>query len=121
MNNLIPLILGMAAVTYLPRLLPFLILSNRTIHKRLDAFLKCIPAAAIGALIIPGVLSATPDMPMAAIGGMVFTLFLEHPFGVFFHEHNFCFSVYIPSICLDYMQCEGTHLSMETNPFVMIK
>ena len=75
MNNLIPLILGMAAVTYLPRLLPFLILSNKRIHKRLDAFLKCIPAAAIGALIIPGVLSATPDMPMAAIGGMIFTLF----------------------------------------------
>jgi branched-subunit amino acid transport protein len=64
-NNLIPLILGMSAVTYLPRLLPFLILSNRTIHKRLDTFLKCIPAAAIGALIIPSVLSATPDMPMA--------------------------------------------------------
>ena len=75
MNNLIPLILGMAAVTYLPRLIPFLFLSNQNIHMRLDAFLKCIPAAAIGALIIPGVLSATPDMPMAAIGGMVFTLF----------------------------------------------
>ena len=75
MNNIIPIILGMAAVTYLPRLLPFLILSNRTIHKRLDVFLKCIPAAAIGALIIPGVLSATPDMPMAALGGMIFTLF----------------------------------------------
>ncbi len=75
MNNIIPIILGMAAVTYLPRLLPFLILSNRTIHKRLDVFLKCIPAAAIGALIIPGALTATPDMPMAALGGMVFTLF----------------------------------------------
>lgn len=74
MNNLSPLILGMAAVTYLPRLLPFLILSNKRIHKRLDAFLKCIPAAAIGALIIPGVLTATPDMPLAAIGGMIFTL-----------------------------------------------
>lgn len=75
MNNLIPLIFGMAAVTYLPRLLPFLILSNRTIHKRLDVFLKCIPAAAIGALIIPGVLTATPGIPLAALGGMIFTLF----------------------------------------------
>lgn len=74
MNNIIPIILGMAAVTYLPRLLPFLILSNKTIHKRLDAFLKCIPAAAIGALIIPGVFTATPDMPLAALSGMIFTL-----------------------------------------------
>lgn len=74
MNNLIPLILGMTAVTYLPRLLPFLFLSNKRIHKRLDSFLKCIPAAAIGALIIPGVFTATPDMPLAALSGMIFTL-----------------------------------------------
>ncbi|MDA3791814.1 MAG: AzlD domain-containing protein [Desulfobacula sp.] len=73
MNNLILIILGMAAVTYIPRLLPFLLLSNKQIPKRLDAFLKCIPVAAIGALIIPGVFSATPDMPMAAISGIAFT------------------------------------------------
>ena len=75
-NHIILLILGMAAVTYLPRLLPFLFLSNRQIPERLNAFLKCIPAAAIGALIIPGALSATPDMPMAAVTGMIFTLIL---------------------------------------------
>ncbi|MBU8848871.1 MAG: AzlD domain-containing protein [Desulfobacterales bacterium] len=74
MNNLIPLVLGMAAVTYGPRLIPFLLMSNREVPKRMDAFLKCIPAAAIGALIIPGVFSATPDMPMAAISGMAFTM-----------------------------------------------
>ena len=74
MNNLIRVIFGMAAVTYGPRLLPFLFLTNREIPKRVDAFLKCIPAAAIGALIIPGVFSATPDMPMAAVLGMGFTM-----------------------------------------------
>lgn len=73
-ETLIFLILGMALVTYLPRLLPFLLLSNRRIPPRVDAFLKCIPAAAIGALIIPGVVSATPDMPEAALLGMLFTL-----------------------------------------------
>jgi len=73
-NNLIPLILGMAAVTYGPRLIPFLFLSNRTIPKRLNTFLQYIPPSAIGALIIPGVLNATPDMPMAAVSGMVLTL-----------------------------------------------
>ncbi len=72
-NNLIPLILGMAAVTYGPRLLPFLFFSNTRIPRRVDAFLKCIPAAAIGALIIPGVITATPDMPEAALLGIGFT------------------------------------------------
>jgi len=48
MNNLIIIIFGMAAVTYGPRLMPFLVLSNREIPEKLDTFLKCIPAAAIG-------------------------------------------------------------------------
>jgi len=73
-NNLLVVILGMAAVTYGPRLLPFLVFSNREIPKRVDAFLKCIPAAAIGALIIPSVFSVTPDMPLAALAGMAFTM-----------------------------------------------
>lgn len=74
MNNLIPVILGMAAVTYGPRLMPFLLLTDKEIPRRVDAFLKCIPVAAIGALIIPGVFSATPDTPLAALSGIGFTL-----------------------------------------------
>jgi branched-subunit amino acid transport protein len=74
MSEVILVIFGMAAVTYGPRLFPFLVLSKRTVPKRLDAFLKCIPAAAIGALIIPGVFNATPALPLAAIAGICFTL-----------------------------------------------
>jgi branched-subunit amino acid transport protein len=73
MDNLIPLILGMAAVTYGPRLMPFLFFRHTEIPRKVDAFLKCIPVAAIGALIIPGVMTATPDMPAAALLGMGFT------------------------------------------------
>lgn len=73
-SNLIPLILGMAAVTYGPRLAPFLFFQNARVPGRVDAFLKSIPVAAIGALIIPGAFTATPDLPAAAILGMGFTL-----------------------------------------------
>lgn len=73
-KSLIPLIFGMAAVTYLPRLAPFLFFRDARIPARLDAFLKCIPVAAIGALILPGVFTATPDMPWAGVAGMGFTL-----------------------------------------------
>ena len=72
--SLIPLIAGMVAVTYLPRLAPFLCFSKLKISPFMDGFLKTIPVAAIGALIIPGAVSATPDMPMAAGAGMCFTL-----------------------------------------------
>ena len=74
MSEIILIIIGMAAVTYGPRLIPFLMLSDVEIPARLDSFLKCIPAAAIGALIIPGVFSATPEIPVAAIAGILFTL-----------------------------------------------
>ncbi len=73
-DTLIPLIFGMAAVTYIPRLMPFLLLNRLRIPHRVNAFLKAIPVAAIGALIVPGVLTATPDLPAAALAGMGFTL-----------------------------------------------
>lgn len=74
MSETILIIIGMTAVTYLPRLIPFFMLSGATIPARLDRFLKCIPAAAIGALIIPGVFNATPGIPAAALAGILFTL-----------------------------------------------
>ncbi len=73
-SSLVPLIFGMAAVTYGPRLIPFLFFRNAQIPMRLDAFLKCIPVAAIGALIIPSAFTATPDLPVAGVLGMGFTL-----------------------------------------------
>ncbi|THB75006.1 MAG: AzlD domain-containing protein [Desulfobacteraceae bacterium] len=74
MDNLIPLILGMAAVTYGPRMIPFFLISGTQLPVRVDAFLKCIPIAAIGALIIPGVFSAIPGSPLAVVMGMGFAL-----------------------------------------------
>ena len=74
MDNMILLILGMAAVTYIPRLVPFFLIGSNKLPKRVDAFLKCIPVAAIGALIIPGVFNAVPDEPLAVICGMGFAL-----------------------------------------------
>ncbi len=64
----------MAAVTYIPRLMPLLLLTRLRIPHRVNTFLKAIPVAAIGALIVPGVLTATPELPAAALAGMGFTL-----------------------------------------------
>ena len=74
MDNLVFIILGMAAVTYIPRLVPFLMLTDKEVPEGVDAFLKCIPVAAIGALIIPGVFTATPDLPLAGLAGIGFAL-----------------------------------------------
>lgn len=74
MNNLILLILGMMLVTYIPRLLPFLIVSNKNLSAGVGRFLRFIPYTALGALIIPGVFSATPEMPQAAVVGIGFAI-----------------------------------------------
>lgn len=74
MNNVILLILGMTFVTYIPRLIPFLMLSDRKLPKNLDKFLTFIPYTALGALIIPGVFSAIPGKPIASILGIGFAI-----------------------------------------------
>ena len=51
---LLLIILGMAVVTYLPRMLPVLIIDRFTPPAWLNRWLKSIPYAALGALIFPG-------------------------------------------------------------------
>lgn len=60
------LIFGMAIVTYLPRMLPMLVLSKRTIPEKLAKWMSFIPVSIFSALIFSdiffwnGVLSADP-------------------------------------------------------------
>ena len=58
MNSIIVLILGMMFVTYIPRLLPFIIVTNNNTHPYIRRFLSFMPYAMFGALIIPGVFNA---------------------------------------------------------------
>ncbi len=56
-QNLILLtILGMAVVTYIPRLLPALILSQRTLPPLVARWLGFIPCTVLAALLTPGLL-----------------------------------------------------------------
>lgn len=74
MNNIIWIVLGMMLVTYIPRVLPFIIISEDNLPPRLRKFLNYVPYTALGALIIPGVFSATPGVPLAGILGIVFAI-----------------------------------------------
>ncbi|SDI25682.1 AzlD domain-containing protein [Alteribacillus bidgolensis] len=55
--ELLFIILGMALVTYIPRMLPLVFLNAKSIPPRLEGILKNVPYAALGALIFPGVLT----------------------------------------------------------------
>ncbi|WP_300331474.1 AzlD domain-containing protein [Fusobacterium sp.] len=76
------LIFGLALVTFLPRFLPFKLLENVSFSKRISLILKCIPFAAIGALIFPDFIKSVPGNTSAAlIGGasaFLFSLFFKN-------------------------------------------
>lgn len=55
------LILGMAAVTYLPRVLPLWLLSHRSLHPSFMRWLEMVPPAVLAALLAPSLfLRETP-------------------------------------------------------------
>jgi len=46
-------IVGMAVVTYVPRLLPVLFLSGKNLHPLLAAWLRFVPPAVLAAMLVP--------------------------------------------------------------------
>ena len=70
MNSYLTLILGMTLVTFLPRLLPLITLSERPIHPLFKRFLLYIPYTALGALIVRGVMQASSGMEAATFIGV---------------------------------------------------
>lgn len=70
------LILGMAVVTYLPRLLPAVFVSRIRFGPKTTKFLKLIPYTAIAALIFPGVLKTDPAHWTIGAFGITAAVFL---------------------------------------------
>ena len=77
--NILLVIIGMMAVTYLPRLIPFLAFSQGKLPESVRVFLSYIPYAALGALIVPGGFTAIPNMPAASsialLATVIFSVF----------------------------------------------
>ena len=65
------LILGMIAVTYIPRLLPMVWLRGNELPPWLARFLSVLPACALGALLIPSALTSVPGRPEIGIAVIV--------------------------------------------------
>ncbi|WP_335870098.1 AzlD domain-containing protein [Bacillus sp. 2205SS5-2] len=62
-------ILGMAVVTYLPRMAPFLLLGEMKLPPFLERVLRNVPYAILGALIFPGAITLnTEDLSFGLIG-----------------------------------------------------
>lgn len=63
------LILGMAAVTYIPRALPAFLMDKLALSGRVKRFLSLLPYTALSALIFPGVFSVDAAHPLFGVAG----------------------------------------------------
>lgn len=71
MERLVYIVTFMAIVTYIPRVAPIALLSNKDLSPFFKAFLKFIPFAALGALVFPQVLYSTKSIQSAIAGCLV--------------------------------------------------
>ncbi|MFZ7133614.1 MAG: AzlD domain-containing protein [Eubacteriales bacterium] len=68
MKNELYILIGMALVTYIPRMLPFVMMKDIKIPKRVDKFLSYIPFTMLSALIFPDVFTSTGNTYTAIAG-----------------------------------------------------
>jgi len=74
-GSLLLIFVGMAAVTYLPRMLPFVIFSDLDFSPFAKKVLKNLRYAILGGLIFPGIFMVSEDPLFGVAGGLVaFTL-----------------------------------------------
>ena len=77
MNKITIVIIGMVLVTYIPRLIPFYIVSGKALPKKLKRFLEFVPYTALGALLIPGGFTAISGVPLASVLGLSFAFLMS--------------------------------------------
>lgn len=70
MNELIIIAVGMSAVTMIPRIIPFFWLRAEKLSPGVQGFFKCLPAAMLTALVIPGVASSSGSFPLSLSGAV---------------------------------------------------
>jgi len=71
MSRYLPVILGMALVTYLPRLFPLMLLNKLRLRPLMMRFLQLVPYTSLSILIARGILTSDPEMLPAAVGGIL--------------------------------------------------
>lgn len=59
------IILGMAAVTYLPRLLPVLVLSSKSLPPIVVMWLQYVPVAVLAAMLLPALMMPDKQLDLS--------------------------------------------------------
>ncbi|MBZ5750757.1 MULTISPECIES: AzlD domain-containing protein [Metabacillus] len=68
------MIIGMGIVTYIPRMIPLVALSQVKLPAFVQNVLKNVPYATLGALIVPGIFLISDDIMFGIVGAIAATL-----------------------------------------------
>jgi len=93
----------MAGVTYLIRVVPFVLFRNELKNERVKMFFNYVPYAVLAAMTIPSIFSATQSVISAAIGtavAVVLGLFRKSLLTVALFS---CIAVFITEYVMNYM------------------
>jgi len=71
MDYIMLMILGCAIVTFIPRLLPAILVGRISFNRKTEKFLNLIPYTALTALIVPGVLTVDNQLWYIGLIGAV--------------------------------------------------
>lgn len=69
-NGVILMVIGMGIVTYIPRMLPFVLFKGKKLLPFIQGVLRNVPYATLGALIFPGILLIQEDVWYGLIGAV---------------------------------------------------
>jgi branched-subunit amino acid transport protein len=69
MSKALIIILACGAVNYILRVIPFIFSVGDNMPPYLKRFLDYMPVTALGALILPGIITSFPDNPAAGVAG----------------------------------------------------
>lgn len=69
-TSMLIIIIGMAVVTYIPRVLPLVTMNGKELPPKIKAVLQNVPYAALGALIFPGILFINENIWFGIVGGL---------------------------------------------------
>ncbi|MBP2241106.1 branched-subunit amino acid transport protein [Cytobacillus eiseniae] len=67
-SEMVWMIVGMGVVTFIPRMLPFVLFKGKELPQFLQGVLKNVPSATLGALIFPGVFFIQEDIWFGLFG-----------------------------------------------------
>ncbi|MGG0719176.1 AzlD domain-containing protein [Robertmurraya massiliosenegalensis] len=70
-SEIVWMIIGMGVVTFIPRMLPFVLFRGKELPEFLQSVLRNVPYATLGALIFPGILFIQEDIWYGVLGAAV--------------------------------------------------